>query len=96
MRLFANKKVSIVITLCIAVILIMSFWLTTLYVQKTSFIKQVDALLAQMQSNQELIDKYNQDTEYRNTVDYIIDYAEQQGWLKDNQKQWIQSNLNHD
>ena len=58
--------------------------------QKTAFLAKVDELVNEIKQNEELIDQYQTDLEYRKTVEYIVEWAtENQGMLTQDQLNWI-------
>lgn len=93
MGILKNKKLLIVICAALAIILTLLFWLITLVVQKNSFEKQVVELQEQIDQQAFDIEKYRAEEEYRQTVDYIIEWAEQNNMLTPDQERWIEENL---
>lgn len=96
MTIFKNKKLAIIICACAAVLLALVCWLFTLIVQKNSFDKQVEELKEQIAEGDELIERYKTEQAYRETVDYIIEWAEQEGMLTQDELNWINENLKDD
>jgi hypothetical protein len=61
-----------------------------LFVQKDAFLKRIDNLVSEISQNEELIEKYRKDAEYRKSIDFIIEWAtEHKGMLSDDQIKWI-------
>ncbi|MDD4832333.1 MAG: hypothetical protein PHI78_01530 [Clostridia bacterium] len=51
---------------------------------------KVDELVSEIKQNEELIDQYQTDLEYRKTVEYIVEWAtENEGMLTQDQLNWI-------
>ncbi|HRX13512.1 MAG TPA: hypothetical protein P5087_00610 [Eubacteriales bacterium] len=51
---------------------------------------KVDELVNEIKQNEDLIDQYHTDLEYRKTVEYIVEWAtENEGMLTQDQLNWI-------
>lgn len=89
--IFQNKKLTFAVIICSVILLVMLCWLATLLVQKDAFLKKVEALVEDFKQNEELIDKYHSDAEYRKTIEYVVEWAtEHKGMLTHDQWNWIQ------
>lgn len=58
--------------------------------QKSAFLVKVDELVNEIKQNEDLIEQYQTDLEYRKTVEYIVEWAtENEGMLTQDQLNWI-------
>ena len=89
--IFQNKKLTFAVIICTVILLVMICWLITLMVQRDVFLKKVDALVVEIQNNEALIEQYQSDKEYRQTIEYLVEWAtEHKGMLTQGQWNWIQ------
>lgn len=90
MSIFKNKKLSIIICACAAVFIALLCWFITLKVQESRFEARFNELQTQLQKGEFDIQKYTTDLEYRESIDYVIKWAEENlnspdevSWIKE-------------
>ena len=93
MKLRQNKKLLFVVILCLVVLIVMIAWLTTLLIQQNAFKRRVQQLKEMINTNSFDIERYREELDYRNSWEFCIQWAKENGLLTQNELLWILDNL---
>lgn len=86
-----DKKTTLIVSICVLIVLVMLLILTTVLVQKVVFEKRIETLLAEIQSQEDMLELLESEKEFRKEWDYIRQKALEMGLLTEGELSWVES-----